>query len=201
MHRPISLSPLLLAALSIALAPLAGRATVVGCSGNSCDYHYDITLDGLTAGVEDSGISWGFSFDWKGPLRFNSPPNSFIGFSLSGSPKTGWDFDTLDFTSSGTSPQVDIEYIDNLGDANNGSTVTFTIIEPDSFWATTGAQSFDSGAVTYAINGGDPGTCASPGACGVNTSTSLLPTPEPVSTVLLGLGITGLAFLRRRQVY
>jgi hypothetical protein len=94
-----------------------------------------------------------------------------------------------------TDPEVILRYSDGSGDQ-----IVFTMMEPNTFWATLGPQTFASM---------DPPTVASPGAdwdyfpgtdpgclnCSVNTSA----TPEPGSFGLLAISLGGLILMLRRR--
>ena len=148
-------------------------------------YEYVISVPAIVSGVESTPDQGEFFFSWVGPLQFNAAPNTAcpVGcYSLFGGPKPGYT-GSIAFTADLTLSEAEV--LLTYTDPNNSSnTVTFSFVEPDSFWATTGfAASFPSAqtgeGASFAIGGVDP-PCAS---CSLETS--IASTPEPGSWTLL----------------
>src|SRR5271157_4576499 len=104
-------------------------------------YDYTLTLPQLSDGAETTS-TFQFELSWIGPLRIDSPPNSLppncctpLGSPIP--PTYYWDEITFTSDPTITDPEVILNYTDGSGD-----TVTFTMIEPDSFWGTLGTQAF-----------------------------------------------------------
>jgi hypothetical protein len=85
------------------------------------------------------------------------------------------------FTANGTTPRSDAEVIVKfISSSNSSDTITFNFIEPDSFWAAFGTQTFPSNSLSppngvgasFSIGGTDPG-CSD---CQLTTSQAA---PEP----------------------
>lgn len=204
------------------LIPVMGLATIsgppppppgCGADGTGCDYHYAFTLTGLSGGKEDLTNLWTFSFDWVGPYRASSPPNSLLGYGETGSPKAGWTSGGGNGSGNGTtfgsyipasfsansSSDVFLEiYFQDLitTDANYGSAVDYHLTGTDAFWATLGLQTFASTNAYSTISGTDP-PCT---ACTVTITATPLATPEPASFLLLGTIAMGLGFGLRKRV-
>jgi hypothetical protein len=164
-------------------------------------FTYTLTLPNITGGVEDDRGFTNYSFSWVGPLRFNSPDNSscptVCGPDAGGSVKSSELFAGFSFTASGSNPEVNVMFSDFSGpNFASSNTVTFTIIEPDAFWANIGGQTFDN--ASFAIGGSDP-ACRE---CTVftTTTTTTTTTPEPGYSILIAMLMAGVAAvaLRRR---
>jgi hypothetical protein len=214
----------LLALLVPAMALAIGVIGPPPCVGDGCDYHYVLTLPDVdyngTSWVVDTtpGDTWSFSFDWAGPLRYNSPAGSDLGYtSPSGPPIPDWTFTGLTFSADAYSHStVLITFKDEISaDTYLNYTVNFLLDGTDTFWATLGPQTFAS---TSPANDPSSGSFVSDasftvnapllafepdcsGYCSVDTSTSrLAATPEPTSILLLGtiaLSLGFVAFKRR----
>jgi hypothetical protein len=208
-----SVSKLVFLALLIPVMGLAIVANPCGPGGTGCDYHYALTLTGLSGGNEDLTNTWTFAFDWVGPYRSNSPANSLGSCCAeNGSPKAGWTpgggngfgngttFGSgiiASFSANSSSDVfLEIYFQDNSGDGNQGSAVDYHLTGTDAFWATLGLQTFSQTDAFSTLNGTDP-PCT---ACTVVTTRSpLAATPEPASLLLFGTIAAGIGFgLRKR---
>ncbi len=172
-------------------------------------YIYDLTLPSVSGGVENDSSFTGYSFSFAGPLVYNQAPGAFCpavcGPDVAGSTvKPGYTFYGFINTSGAGptvfDPEIQVLFSDNSGAVDSSgsnfytsNTVTFTLIEPEAFWATPGAQSFAAvdypgDGASYSIGGTDP-PCT---GCSLTTSTSS-PTPEPGYAWPMMAGMAGLA--------
>ncbi len=162
-------------------------------------YDYTLNLPELQptdGGYQETGSTFQLEFSWIGPMQTDSSgPLSCC--TVLGSPVAGYNFSGSVFTTdlTDTDPEVILRYSDGSGDL-----IVFAMMEPNSFWATLGPQTFASA---------DPPTVASPGAgweylpgldpgcsnCSVNTSA----TPEPGAFGLAAISLTGLILTLRRR--
>ena len=167
-------------------------------------YTYTLTLPSISGGAEVDSNFTQYAFSWIGPLKFNSADNTscptVCGPVSGGSVKNGYSFAGFDFTASGLDPEAQVNFSDFSGpNFASSNTITFSFIEPDSFWAAQGSNiSFTSGTgANFSIGGTDP-QCT---ACTVSI-TATAATPEPRSAILL-VGLMGAIVLvierRRRQ--
>jgi len=188
---------LLLAGMVLVLAGAAAATTAP-----LLQYNYELSLPAISSGQEGSANTAQVDFSWIGPLRYNSPPNSLPPncCQFIGTPKAGEYPYQITFTASGSDPEVIVTYSDFSGsDFSSSNTLTFTFIQPDSFWAVVGTQNFlvdGSGTATFEVGGIDP-NCQS---CTLTTTTSVMATPEPSSLLLLSAGLAGFAGVIRRKV-
>jgi len=181
-------------------------------------YVYDLTLPSISSGLEDDSSFTSYSFSFVGPLVYNQAPGAFCptvcGPDITGSSvKPGYTFYGFINTSgagpTALDPEIQVLFSDNSGAIDSSgsnfytsNTVTFTFIEPDSFWSTPGAQSFAAvdypgEGASYSIGGTDP-PCME---CSIST-TSSSPTPEPRYLFPVMAGMAGLAAavrLRRKR--
>ncbi len=168
-------------------------------------YTYTLNLPSIANGAELNGVTTQYQFSWIGPYIYNAPPNSacptVCGPVVPGSSvKAGYSFSGFDFTAdlALSDPEAQINFSSDL-DASN--TVTFSFIEPDSFWAQSGSNiaftnsNGDGTGATFAIGGTDP-ACTN---CTVSISQSSS-TPEPCSSILLAgpLALFAFAIWRKR---
>ena len=163
-----------LALISLLAIP-AMAITVAPCSGSGCDYHYVLSLTGLTGvsqidnGLEDTNTAdnWNFTFDTVGPLQIHAAPGTLVDASSTGTPIFGWTPGspvtssaggfTNGFSDNGTDPTIDIYFQDTTADSNSGMWVDYRIVEPNAFWLNPGGPVvLAPGAVTYTINGQQP---------------------------------------------
>lgn len=193
-------------------------------------YLYNLSLPTFTNNSPDGG-TFNFEFSWLGPLEFNAPPNSScvdgcpVNGTIPGSPQAGYVYNGAlsDFTATtgptacSTSPsggcaQVDLTFTQQAFQLPLGGgpgsfappTLTFTLIEPDAFWATTGFQNFPSNmdstgvGAGYVFSGGAPVQqalldCTN---CSVQTTAA----PEPGSSTLVLAGLAGCLLVLCRRV-
>jgi MYXO-CTERM domain-containing protein len=167
-------------------------------------YTYTIDLPSISGGAEVDSNFTQYAFSWVGPLMFNAAPNTACptvcgpvtggetvedGYSF-----TGFDF-TADLALSDAEAQINFSE-----DADPSNTITFSFIEPDSFWEAQGNDisftGLDGAGASFAIGGTDP-VCT---GCTVSIA-AVTTTPEPRSSILLAalLGGFGLAVRRRRR--
>lgn len=192
------------------------------------EWVYDLTLPTFTGETPDGG-NFNFEFDWLGALQFNAPPNSScpLGCPLGtpGTPEAGFSYSGMSFTSAdptgcgagcaevlisfSQAPPVTLPLINRslVDQSASDLTLTFTLLEPDSFWSTMGFQNFanNQGNVAigagYAFSGGIlingqlTGQATSEIGCSANCSVDTSTVPEPGSPLLMLAGLTGLAGL------
>jgi hypothetical protein len=175
------------------------------------------TINGSGQAV-DSGFT-DYEFSWEGPLVYDAAPNTdcptVCGPVTPGSTvENGYIFDGFTFTSDGVDAEVQVKFIASDIEAGGESgvegnvevctdctkTITFTFIEPDSFWATLGDDiSFPSlgGAGASFTVLADP-ACDQ---CTVDISAASTATPEPRSSILLVsiMAAFGLVWRHRTQ--
>jgi hypothetical protein len=167
-------------------------------------FTYDLHLPNITNSVEDDSAFTQYAFSWKGPLMFNSAAGTacptVCGPVVPGSTVTpGESFAGFSFTADLTLSESEV--LVNFSDGGS-NTVTFKLIEPDSFWSTTGTGlAFPSAKVgegaTFSVDSGTSAVC---NKCTVDISESTA-TPEPRSSILLAtlMAAAGLLVQRRRR--
>ncbi len=190
------------------LARIAGMALLTGAViglatpavaevVTNSNYLYTLYLPAISGGVEQTGGYTEYQFDWVGALMYNAAPNTACPticgpVSAGETVKAGYYFDGFSFTSNGIS---DSEVIIKFADGG-GNTITFNFIEPDSFWAAFGTQTFASNSqsppdgvgASFSIGGTDPGC----DACKLGAQ---LEAPEPGTPILAAAMLMGLALL------
>jgi hypothetical protein len=187
------------------LTACAAQATTVGQTNNNDIYTYTLNLPTIENSSEVDAVMTQYQFSWVGPYKYNAADNTACPtvcgpvLPLS-SVKAGYNFSGFTFTADlalmDAEPEVGFE------DALNASnTITFSFIEPNSFWAQTGANlaftnsNNDGTGAFWQIGGSDP-ACA---GCTVTISAAS-PTPEPRSWMLLlaPIGVWAVAAWRKR---
>lgn len=171
-------------------------------------YTYEVNLPTIVNGMEVDSVTTQYEFSWVGPLKYNAGPNTacptVCGPVVPGaSVKAGYAFAGFDFTAVGGDAEAQINFSDFSGsDFSSSQTVTFSFIEPDSFWAQQGnGVAFASSdgttpGASYSFNGGNDPGCT---GCTVSISASSS-APEPSSTMLVLPGAVALfGSLRRRK--
>ena len=211
---------------SLIFATVAAAAAGQVSQGPST-YIYDLSLPTFDANDNPNG-TFDFQFSWLGPLQYNAPDGSLcpngcpVTGTTPGSPEPFFFYNPSlsDFTAtttpaacssspSGGCSQVDLAFTEEeTTDLPGGNsflppTITFTLVEPDSFWATLGFQTFPANldgangiGASYVFSGGAPADLGSIACenCSVDTST----TPEPATSILILGGLAGFILTMRR---
>jgi hypothetical protein len=183
-------------------------------------YVYDLTLPSISGGLEDDSSFTSYSFSFAGPFVFDQAPGAFCpavcGPDILGSSvKPGYTFYGFINTSgagpTAFDPEIQVLFSDNSGAVDSSgsnfytsNTVTFTFIEPDSFWSTPGAQSFAAvdypgEGASYSIGGTDPPCFECSMTTSISSPTPSSPTPEPGYLFPAMAGMAGLAAMRFRR--
>ncbi|HEX4276734.1 MAG TPA: PEP-CTERM sorting domain-containing protein [Bryobacteraceae bacterium] len=192
-------------------------ASEIAAAPNTDTFVYTLHLPTVTDDVEDDSTMTEYQFSWVGPLRFNSPDNSacptVCGPVAPGSTVAdGESFDTFNFSSSDSNPEVNVQFSDfSANTFANSNTTTFTFIEPDAFWAATGSKAFPTDRSAFFVTGTAPPPptqtlsvlttentapiiCE---ACSVD-AVDIATIPEPGTSTLLA-GAAGVLLLVRRR--
>jgi hypothetical protein len=191
---------------------------IIAAPSGTQDYTYDLSLPSITIGdvaTENDSALFDVEFSWLGPEMYNAGPNTScplgcpVDGTTPGSPAAGFSLAGFTFTAStgedcATAEPADGcgEVIVNFQDAASDQ-ITYTLIEPDVFWSTSGADTFASGdgigtgaSWVYVPSGTselpDPGCTL----CSV-TTTATAAAPEPGTWLLLAGGL-GAAFFKAR---
>ncbi len=191
---------------AMAALAFAAAGTMSAITAGPQNYTYDLTLPTIANGVEVDSTTFDFQFSWgPGPLKFDAADNTScplgcpVNGTTPGTPAPDYSYSGMFFTASTAEgcataapadgcAEVVIPFTDSLGD-----TITFTLIEPDSFWAAGGAATFGQGdgsgigaswVQSLAGADADDPPCTS---CSVFTTLSAanVATPEPASWLLL----------------
>jgi hypothetical protein len=182
-------------------------------------YTYILQLPTInSSGQEvDSGFT-DYAFSWEGPLVYDAAPNTdcptVCGPVTPGSTvENGYIFDGFTFTADGADAEVQVKFIESDIDSEKESggrgdvevcadctkTITFTFIEPDSFWATQGSDisfpSLDGAGASFIVTGDTDPTCS---MCAVNISAATA-TPEPRSAILLVAFLAAFGLVTRHR--
>jgi hypothetical protein len=196
---------------------------IAGVARADSVYTYILQLPTInSSGQEvDSGFT-DYEFSWQGPLVYDAAPNTdcptVCGPVTPGSTvEDGYIFDGFTFTSNGVDAEVQVKFIEpdiNEAEAELGiegnvevctectKIITFTFVEPDSFWATQGTDisfpSLGSAGASFSVTGLADPTCDK---CTVDISAAATATPEPRSAILLValLAAFGLVMRHRGQ--
>jgi hypothetical protein len=175
-----------------------------GLAKADTDYIYNIHLPNITGGTESDGTFTQYPFSWIGPLKFNAGAGTdcptLCGPPLGTTVNSNYFFDGFTFTADLGLSDAEAE-VKFANFSNHSDTIIFSFIEPDSFWSTLGTGlSFPTATLgeggTFSVDGGTSIVC---NECTVDIST--VTTPEPRSSILLGLlvGAAGLVIERRRR--
>jgi hypothetical protein len=219
----IALSRRVSAALMVFIGLSAG-GTMTAQAASTYEYTLTLPTFTFTPGItENDQSTFQVEFSWLGPLEFNAPSGSDCPegcpIGTPGSPAPGYSYSGIGFTASATnalcsgSPsqgcsEVDINFTQSpvqsqpLVNSFTPPSISFALIEPDSFWAASGVHPFDTG------NGLDFGanwaftsnvTNVDPGCTGCSISTNVIEAaPEPASPVLFVTAMAGLMLALRR---
>jgi hypothetical protein len=185
------------------------------------DYIYDLSLPSIAFGdggaTENDSTHFDVEFSWLGPEMYNAADNTScpmgcpVDGTTPGSPAAGFSLSSFLFTASQGGDCAIAPPADGCGEVlvsfenTVGASITYTLIEPDSFWKTSGTDTFaagdgvGSGASWLFVGGGsselpagDP-PCTS---CSV-TTTTVSAAPEPGSWLLLAGGLGAAIFKAR----
>lgn len=210
---------LVMIALGAASNMVAG--SVIPVPTGPQDFTYDLSLPSITLGTtvaENDSVHFDVDFSWLGPEMFNAADNTEcplgcpVTGTTPGSPSAGFSFSGIAFTASTAEDCATAPPADGCGEvivrfANTfGASITYTLIEPDSFWATGGGDTFAAGdgvgsgaswifqTPALELPGGDP-PCTS---CSV-TTTITSAAPEPGTWLLLAGGMAAAILVARRR--
>ena len=164
-------------------------------------YQYQLTLPTIVGGTPDYSQTFQYEFSNTGPLTYENPSGWLVcpiycgplgspgapDPTIYGNPYE--DFNSINVGASGMDAVLTVEYggFDCVGPCTF-ETITYTLTEPDSFWASLGQQTFDNASITV-VDGSltENSPCTQ---CVVSTATPEAGQWVPLVFLLSGLALT-----------